>query len=136
MRFNIFSKNKKEKEKTPEPAGEVKVIKEEISAEQTWDKVAAGKFSAYRILKNAYVSEKASILGGLNQYIFKITDKATKQEIKKQIAALYNVKIRAVKILNMPQKRKDLGKHPGFRSGFRKAVVVLEPGQTIEQAKP
>ena len=52
------------------------------------------------------------------------------------IEKLFNVKVKAVKILNMPQKRKDVGKHSGFRAGFKKAVVVLEKGYTIEQAKP
>ena len=46
------------------------------------------------------------------------------------------VKVKQVKMLNMPRKRRDLGKHPGFKSGFKKAVVVLEEGYAIGQAKP
>ncbi|MEK7124925.1 MAG: 50S ribosomal protein L23 [Patescibacteria group bacterium] len=92
--------------------------------------------SAYRVLQSLYVSEKASRLAGSNQYVFRVTPDANKEEIKKQISRLYGVTVTAVRVLNMPKKRKDLGRHPGFRSGFRKAVVRLAKGQTIAQATP
>ncbi len=95
-----------------------------------------GNAEAYRVLKNFYVSEKASLLNGFNQYVFKVFRSANKSQIRKQVEKLFNVKVKAVKVLNMPRKRRDLGKHPGFRSEFKKAIVVLEKGQTIEQAKP
>ncbi|HEY4474835.1 MAG TPA: 50S ribosomal protein L23 [Candidatus Paceibacterota bacterium] len=95
-----------------------------------------GNAEAYRVLKNFYVSEKASLLNGFNQYVFKVFRSANKSQIKKQVENLFNVKIKSVKVLNMPRKRRDLGKHTGFKSEFKKAIVVLEKGQTIEQAKP
>ena len=36
----------------------------------------------------------------------------------------------------MSEKRRNIGKHTGFKSGFKKAIVVLEKGYTIGQAKP
>ncbi|OGN08362.1 MAG: 50S ribosomal protein L23 [Candidatus Yanofskybacteria bacterium RIFCSPHIGHO2_01_FULL_45_42] len=87
-------------------------------------------------MKGIYLSEKATLLSGYNQYIFKTFANTNKSEAGKMIEKLFNVKVKAVKILNMPQKRKDVGKHSGFRAGFKKAVVVLEKGYTIEQAKP
>ena len=91
---------------------------------------------AYRVLKNFYVSEKASLLNGFNQYVFSVFRSANKSQIGKQVEKLFNVKVKSVKVLNMPRKRRDLGRHPGFKSEFKKAIVVLEQGQTIEQAKP
>ena len=95
-----------------------------------------GNAEAYRVLKNFYISEKASLLNGFNQYVFKVFRNANKSQIRKQVEKLFNVKVTSVKVLNMPRKRRDLGRHPGFRSEFKKAIVVLEKGQTIEQAKP
>ncbi|OGM98516.1 MAG: 50S ribosomal protein L23 [Candidatus Yanofskybacteria bacterium RIFCSPLOWO2_01_FULL_41_34] len=95
-----------------------------------------GNAEAYRVLKNFYVSEKASLLNGFNQYVFKVFRNSNKSQIRKQVEKLFNVKVKGVKVLNMPRKRRDLGRHPGFRSEFKKAIVGLEKGQTIEQAKP
>lgn len=91
---------------------------------------------AHRILRSFYVSEKASTGMSVNQYIFKVFERANKSEVKKEVSKLFNVKVKQVKMLNMPEKRRDLGKHPGFKSGFKKAIVVLEEGYTIGQAKP
>ncbi|MDP2648159.1 MAG: 50S ribosomal protein L23 [Candidatus Yanofskybacteria bacterium] len=130
MAFNIFGKKDKTAKKAPEKTGEVEAASE-TPKERTWNTSLAGKSSAYRILKSSYLSEKSASLNGFNQYVFKVGDSASKQEIKKQVGALYNVKVRGVKILNVPRKRKDVGRHPGFRSGFRKAIVILEAGQSI-----
>ena len=91
---------------------------------------------AHRILRSFYVSEKASTGMSVNQYIFRVFERANKSEVKKEVSKLFNVKVKQVKMLNMPEKRRDLGKHPGFKSGFKKAIVVLEEGYTIGQAKP
>ena len=91
---------------------------------------------AYRVLRGFYVSEKASMGMTDNQYMFRVFNNANKSEIKKEVAKLFNVKVKSVKVLNMPEKRRDFGKHPGSRSGFKKAIVILEEGFTIGQAKP
>jgi len=126
MALNIFKK-KNQKETKPEPKAEIAV---ETKTNSAMVQEVAGQ-GAYRILNQAYVSEKSSMLGGFNQYVFKVASGAGKQEIAKQVAALYNVKVKQVRLMTMPRKRKDIGRHPGFRSGFRKAVVTLQPGQTI-----
>ena len=91
---------------------------------------------AYRVLRGFYVSEKASMGMADSQYMFRVFNNANKSEIKKEVAKLFNVKVKSVKVLNMPEKRRDFGKHPGSRSGFKKAIVILEEGYTIGQAKP
>ena len=95
-----------------------------------------GSSDAYRVLRGFYVSEKASMGMADSQYMFRVFNNANKSEIKKEVAKLFNVKVKSVKVLNMPEKRRDFGKHPGSRSGFKKAIVVLEEGYTIGQAKP
>lgn len=92
--------------------------------------------SAYRVLRSLYTSEKSGRLAASNQYVFIVAADANKEEIKKQVAKLYDVTVTDVRVLNMPRKRKDLGRHPGFRSGFRKAIVRIAKGQTISSATP
>ena len=91
---------------------------------------------AHKILRSFYVSEKASAGIAMNQYVFRVFDKANKSEVKKEVAKLFNVKVKQVRMIHMPKKRRDLGKHPGFKAGFKKAIVLLEEGYTIGQAKP
>lgn len=136
MKINPFNKEEKNKKTKPKKEGSVSVIKE---VKETEESVSALSFAdssgAYRVLKNFYVSEKASLLNGFNQYVFKVFKSANKSQIRKQVEKLFKVKVKSVKVLNMPRKRRDLGKHPGFRSEFKKSIVVLEKGQTIEQAR-
>ena len=135
MSLNPFKKEEKTRKTKP-------AKKDNVSVEDKKEKEVAtvlpttGNADAYRVLKNFYVSEKASLLNGFNQYVFKVFRSANKSQIRKQVEKLFNVKVTSVKVLNMPRKRRDLGRHPGFRSEFKKAIVVLEKGQTIEQAKP
>jgi len=135
MSLNLFKKQDKSK-KTKKPLKKEDNVKVEEIKETSSMLPVTGNAEAYRVLKNFYISEKASLLNGFSQYVFKVFSNTNKSQIRKQVEKLFNVKVTSVKILNMPRKRRDLGKHPGFRSEFKKAIVVLEKGQTIEQAKP
>ncbi len=81
-----------------------------------------------------YISEKAGLLNGFNQYVFKVSGTANKSELSKQVEKMFNVKVKSVKVLNTQKKRRDVGRHHGFKPGFKKAIVVLEKGYAIEQA--
>lgn len=87
-------------------------------------------------LKGFYISEKASISASKGQYVFKVSKTATKNEVKKQVEKDYGVKVKAVRMTNLPKKTRQVGRYVGTTSGVRKAIVVLEEGQTIEQAQP
>ena len=134
MSLNPFKKEEKIRKTKLSKKDDVLVTEE---AKETVSALpVTGNSEAYRVLKNFYVSEKASLLNGFNQYVFKVFRSANKSQIRKQVEKIFNVKIKSVKVLNMPRKRRDLGRHTGFKSEFKKAIVVLEKGQTIEQAKP
>jgi large subunit ribosomal protein L23 len=137
MSLNPFKKNQPAGGKKTKPIKKDDVVVEEKQDSSPMLLVGqTGNAEAYRVLKNFYISEKASLLNGFNQYVFKVFRSANKSQIRKQVEKLFKVKIKSVKVLNMPRKRRDLGRHPGFKSEFKKAIVVLEKGQTIEQAKP
>ena len=139
MALNPFKKEKKKNLPAGRQGSPTK--KEDVAVTEETKELASmlpvtDNAEAYRVLKNFYISEKASLLNGFNQYVFKVFRSANKSQIRKQVEKLFNVKVQSVKVLNMPRKRRDLGRHPGFRSEFKKAIVVLEKGKTIEQAKP
>ncbi|MBY0376362.1 50S ribosomal protein L23 [Patescibacteria group bacterium] len=84
------------------------------------------------IIKNGRITEKASFAAEQNVYVFNVTDKANKTEIKKAIFALYKVKPIKVNVLAIPKKNTSLRGKPGTRGGGRKAVVYLKEGDKIE----
>ncbi len=137
----LFNKTKKDKDETKNgPDIELnKTDKEEVKESISSGSMAFSGTSGvetHKVLRGFYVSEKASIGIADNQYMFKVFNNANKSEVKKEVSKLFKVEVKSVKILNMPEKRRDFGKHPGSRSGFKKAIVILKPGYTIGQAKP
>jgi large subunit ribosomal protein L23 len=86
----------------------------------------------YKHLKSAHVTEKAGDLAKKNQYIFKIQSEANKTEIKKAVEDIFKVNITAVKIINIPSKKRRLGKILGWKKGYKKAIITIKEGQKIE----
>lgn len=84
------------------------------------------------ILKAPYITEKTTNLAEKNQYVLKIWNRANKHEIKKAIENLYKVNVINVKIINVPAKRRRVGKIPGWKKGYKKAIIRLKEGQKIE----
>ena|SRR3989344_9235344 len=84
------------------------------------------------ILLSPLATEKAVSGQSLNKYIFKITSSANKIEVAKAVGKNYNVKVVAVNIVNIPRKARRVGKTKGFKSGYKKAIVTLATGQSIE----
>ena len=142
MALNIFKKNKKAESDVNQDS-----YNEEKDTDKNTEKEESLKPSrsllekmgsvpnAYKVLKNFYVSEKATMLVNVNQYVFKVFKDANKAEIKKNVEKAFNVKVKSVKILNAPKKTRNVGKYSGYKTGFKKAIIVLEKGYAIEEAK-
>lgn len=140
MKFNLFKKKKNKKSNT---VGKTEPVVSDVPAVSTEEETLSGNVSVPKlnhpiahVIKHLYISEKSTYMGKFNQYVFKVVPSATKNEVAKEVNARYNVKIKRVNILNLPGKIRNVGRHSGFRSGYRKAIVALEPGYVIEQAKP
>ncbi len=84
------------------------------------------------LVKQAWVTEKASDLSNLGKYIFVIDRSANKSEIKKAIESIYSVKVVSVNIINSKGKSKRLGRSIGKTSAYKKAIVTLKEGQKID----
>ena len=88
--------------------------------------------SKFKILIEPHITEKTTDLEKKNQYVFKVFPKANKTEIKKAIEDLYKVEVLDVKIINVPKKRRRLGRISGLKKGYKKAIVKIKEGQKIE----
>jgi large subunit ribosomal protein L23 len=86
----------------------------------------------YQIILSPVVTEKATRLNETSQVTFKVTLDATKPEIKAAVEKLFNVKVEAVNTLVMKGKTKRFRGREGQRSDWKKAMVKLQAGQTID----
>ncbi len=131
--MGIFSKTKEEPKKKI-AAKQEPVVEAERSEPVANRKIVKKEFTeAYRLLRRPLVTEKSVNLSSLqNQYAFEVAPAATKNEIKKVIQDLYGVKVERVNILNTQGKVRRVGRHEGFKPGFKKAIVFLPEGEKIE----
>ena len=89
----------------------------------------------FQILKAPHISEKSAVLGdSANQAVFHVATDAKKAEIKAAIEQLFDVKVAAVRTVNMKGKTKRQGARRGKRSDWKKAYVSLEQGHEIDLA--
>ncbi len=85
------------------------------------------------IIKNPVVTEKATRLMELNQFTFDVDPRATKPMIKEVIEQLFEVKVTGINTLNLPRKKRRVGKFTGFKPRYKRAIVTLEDGEPIRK---
>ncbi len=78
------------------------------------------------------ITEKATILSEQNKVVFRVADNASKDEIAAAVEALFNVKVTKVNTLNVKGKTKPFRGRVGRRSDYKKAIVTLADGQSID----
>lgn len=90
----------------------------------------------YDVLRRPLVTEKSSYQSSrLNQYSFIVADNATRKQVKDAVETLYDVTVERVNIINTSAKR---GRRIRSRqllirkAGYKKAIVTLAEGQTLE----
>lgn len=87
---------------------------------------------AFDIILSPVITEKSTNLNALNKLTFKVTKDADKSSIKKSIEKLYKVEVIKVNtILSKPRVKMVRGK-VGSKTGYKKAIVTLKEGQTID----
>ncbi len=84
-------------------------------------------------LRQPVITEKSYIArAAANQYVFRVATDASKVDVKAAVEAIFEVQVEKVQVINVPGKEKRRGAHVGRRSGYRKAVVRLVEGQSID----
>ena len=86
----------------------------------------------YQTILAPLVTEKATALSAQNQVVFRVPLEAKKPEIKAAVEGLFGVKVLAVNTLVVKGKTKRFKGRPGQRSDWKKAMVTLAEGQSID----
>nr|YP_010336987.1 ribosomal protein L23 [Madagascaria erythrocladioides]UNJ16572.1 ribosomal protein L23 [Madagascaria erythrocladioides] len=90
------------------------------------------KIDSYTIYSEyPIITDKTTQLIEENQYSFSVDYQLSKDLIKKEIEDLFNVKVIAVNTCKLPKKKKRMGKFAGYRSNYKKAIVTLAEGDSI-----
>ncbi|HEY4523666.1 MAG TPA: 50S ribosomal protein L23 [Candidatus Paceibacterota bacterium] len=85
------------------------------------------------IIKKPIVTEKSASLGNLGQYVFMVEKNASSAEIKKMVKSVYHVNPVRVNIINVKPRFGRYGRiKTETRSAYKKAIVTIKKGQTID----
>ena len=83
------------------------------------------------ILKAPVITEKSQTEKANGKYTFKVDPRANKIEIKNAIEKIFNVKVTSIRTLNVKPKKRRVGRYTGLTNRYKKAIVTLAEGQTI-----
>ncbi len=93
----------------------------------------ANPIQFYDLIRRPLVTEKSSTLQDLrNQYTFEVASKANKAEVRKAVETLFSVKVVKVNIVTVPGKARRVFGRPGMSPPWKKAIITLRKGDTIE----
>lgn len=107
------------------------------------------KKSPYKIIKHRHITEKAIMLGGLKtaesnpslkkcvspKYVFIVDRSAKKPEIASALEEIYKeegIKVLKVNTVSVKEKQRRVRGRVGFTSAFKKAIVTLRPGDSLD----
>jgi len=86
---------------------------------------------AYKVLVRPLITEKGSAMNSEGKYLFEVGISANKIQISQAIQEIYGHKPTSVNVINMPGKKVRRGKQVGKRKDWRKAVVTLAKGESL-----
>ncbi len=84
------------------------------------------------IIKASVITEKSMGARSENVYTFKCDKRATKPQIKKAVEEAFGVKVKNVNTINTKAKAKRVGRYAGKTKTYKKAIVTLADGQSID----
>lgn len=79
------------------------------------------------------LTEKATLLMEQNKFIFDVTPKATKPQIKAAIESLFDVTVKKVNTIRPPRKKRRVGKFIGYKPLYKRAIVTLSEGESLQE---
>ena len=86
-----------------------------------------------RTLRRPVITERASLLQERsNKYVFEVRGNANKVEIGRAVEEIFDVKVLGVNTMSVRGKVKRLGRFQGRRASWKKAIVTLAQGQSID----
>ena len=92
------------------------------------------KVNLYDTILSPNVTEKATSLSEFNKVVFKVHRGASKKSIKKSIEKIFKVNVTKVNTINLRGKSKLVRGKKSSKPGYKKAIVTLKKGQSIDLA--
>ena len=87
----------------------------------------------YEVLRRPILTEKSSFQSdNLHRYTFEVDVRANKHEIRDAVEQAFSVQVIAVNVMNIRGKRRRWGRIVGRTKNWKKAIVTLAPGQSIQ----
>ena len=90
------------------------------------------KFHYLDTIISPSITEKSTALSEFNKVVFKVNKRAKKNSIKKSIEKIFKVNVIKVNTINFKGKTKLVRNKKTYKSGFKKAIVTLKKGQSID----
>ena len=90
------------------------------------------KIHLYDKIISPLLTEKSTNLSGLNKIVFKVHKNANKKNIKSNIEKIFKVNVTKVNIINKQNRSKLTRGRKVKISGFKKAIITLKKGQSID----
>ena len=85
----------------------------------------------FDIIYAPIITERTALMANENKYAFKVDPKANKTQIKKAIESIFKVKVVSITTANSHPKKKRVGKYTGMTNKYKKAIVKLAEGNSI-----
>ncbi len=121
------AKPAKAEKKAAKPAA-AKVSKKEKKAKGKGVITAAH----YNTIKSPVITEKSTMAGEFGKYTFKVCVSSNKKQVSDAVEALFGVEVTKVNVVNYDGKVKMFKARSGQRDAFKKAIVTLKQGQSID----
>lgn len=86
----------------------------------------------YAVLLRPLITEKSTVLAGSDKYVFEVDLRANKNQVKEAVELAFNVKVADVNTMKMKGKNKRFGRRVTKQPDWKKAIVTLQPGNSIE----
>jgi large subunit ribosomal protein L23 len=86
---------------------------------------------ASQVIIRPVVSEKSFVQAEIGKYTFRVHADAHKTQIRQAVEQLFEVKVRDVRTVSVKSKPKRRGVYAGRTRTWKKAIVQLQPGDTI-----
>lgn len=95
-------------------------------------KAGAANVSHYQTIKSPVITEKSTTAGEFGKYTFKVCVHSSKTQVRDAVEALFGVEVTKVNVINYDGKVKAFRQRMGQRDAYKKAIVTLKQGQSID----
>ena len=86
----------------------------------------------FEVIRRPVVTEKSTSLAEQGKYVFEVATEASKTQVKEAVQAAFGVGVAQVNVMRVRGKMKRFGRRPKAQRSWKKAVVTLNEGDTID----